>query len=1841
MGCHGRVVAKSRVAAFGLAAVLGSVTLSGAPASAQAVASVERSSEAASASVLDRLRAVSSALGPKLDARQAFRPTERQWNEALVPGLAPEFAPDGELMNTPSLPPSRRGASEKRPEPLGLFYPISLADPFVVEGEGVRVALRRLDAANVAMSEVDGKLVYAGAHVDTDVVYTASPDWAEELIWLGSREAPSRFDYEIVEAAGATDVRVDGGAVYFTNEARQGLVLSPPVVLDSDGHRSATAARWELSEAEPTRSRRLTLRLDASGLVYPLAIDPGWSTTGSLATARESAAAILLHTGEVLAIAGVPSTQNTVERYDPATGRWSSAAPIPVGRGYFAATLLLSGKVLVVGGWLTGGIPARSCYLYDVSTNSWSPTGDLNVGRMWHTATLLLDGRVLVTGGENPLNTLLASAEIYDPGTGAWTSIAPMSSARSEATATRLGDGRILFAGGAPLGREAEIFDPGMGSWTPTGSMAESRSQHSATLLPNGDVLAVGDSWNPKTPETYDVSSGSWSLAADLVEDRGQHTATLLPNGRVLVVGGSLFGSGVRASTETYDFVTNTWAGAGNLAVARNKHKAVLLPTGKVLVVGGWNAASLTTTEVYDPDVGTWSATGEMTNARVRHTATLLRDGRVLAVGDTSAPASHTAERYDPGTATWTPTGDLLRDRYSHTATLLLDGRVLAAGGGADPAEVFDPDTGTWALTGVVGRAPRYHTATLLPCGEVLLAGGQTADDLRDASIYNPRSGRWRATGNMTEQRSYHTATLLRDGSVLVTGGWHGGSLASAELFDPSTGLWSATGSMAAARDRHTATLLPNGKVLVVGRSSPCCELFDPAAGTWSAAAAMTTSRDDHEATLLPNGRVLVTGGWGGVSLSSSELYDPETNRWLATGAMAVTRMEHSATVLLDGRVLVAGGSGPISSAEIYDVGRGEDPAWRPVLASATDPLVEGNALAATGNGFRGISEASTGNGVYNSATDYPLVLLQRVDNRATRWLPVDPATGWSDASFTSPVLTGLQPGPARATVFTNGIPSVSRLISVECRAPAISANPANHAACAGDTVAFSVTASATCATYQWRRNGTPLSEGGRLSGTDTSSLTIALVEPADAGAYDVVVSSPCSSSTATSAAAALTVTVQTAVTDLAVTSVAYDSVGLAWSAVGASSYEVYRSDTTGGPYAWVGSTTGTTYLDETVASGRTYYYVVRAQGACLSATSNEVSAATPPVADLAVTKTADDEIVAPGAPVIYTVTVTNNGPNVATAVSLVDDLPADTAFVSVDPAGSCSYAAGTHDVTCTLGDLGVGASAVVTIQVNAPATAGEIVNTATASSVVDELPPVDRSAELTTIVYEMAVTNEVLSFTATTRTGTREARLEWRNPNVAEYVRTYVRYASAPAFVSCVPPDPTGGTLLASQSRIGDYDAFVHGGLTDDTVYCYSVFVYWGLGRLSREKTVNVRPVAAAPGQKVVWAFSVAGMTLAPPGFGGGIYVLAQGVYPMMYGASRGTAGGERLAGWDHVQLVNPVQHRPVTVPVTVPPSLTRLTLLAEQGPGGRLYGVDGMIGAVVWRSPNALPPPPPLGPLQGAPSAWLTAYGADQDLILTGTRKLGSYADPDNVLYAHDPRLHDATSPPDGSNAIWTVGAPADLIGAINGGPSLDYATKRVFFATMEHPSNLATVWCASLLDGNVLWSRPYGNITGTPSLRRGRVYVGNDQGVVYALDASNGDELWHYDTHTVVLDGGVNGTVFVDRLGDDVYFATDSRVWSLSEIEGVPVTASLNWSVNAAAPSPPLLHTGTNYLYFGSTDGHLHQVDVTTGAHVSVQLGDGAATVGTPAVDSPNNLVYVGTEPGVVHAVELPLN
>jgi hypothetical protein len=69
----------------------------------------------------------------------------------------------------------------------------------------------------------------------------------------------------------------------------------------------------------------------------------------------------------------------------------------------------------------------------------------------------------------------------------------------------------------------------------------------------------------------------------------------------------------------------------------------------------------------------------------------------------------------------------------------------------------------------------------------------------------------------------------------------------------------------------------------------------------------------------------------------------------------------------------------------------------------------------------------------------------------------------------------------------------------------------------------FGVAASGTDPrTYQWRKDGLNLADGGAVSGANTPTVTISPASLADAGSYDCIVSNDCGS--VTSNAATLTV---------------------------------------------------------------------------------------------------------------------------------------------------------------------------------------------------------------------------------------------------------------------------------------------------------------------------------------------------------------------------------------------------------------------------------------------------------------------------------------------------------------------------------------------------------------------------------------------------------------------------------------------------------------------------------------------------------------------------------------------
>ncbi len=684
-----------------------------------------------------------------------------------------------------------------------------------------------------------------------------------------------------------------------------------------------------------------------------------WHPTGELPIARALHTATLLASGQVLVLGGLPiSTASSAELYDPATGTWTPTAPTVAARVGHTATRLRSGAVLVAGGQdfssgapLCGGCDAE---LYDPAAGTWRRTGSMFAPRGGHTATLLSSGKVLVVGGDFSLGNHLANTELFDLDSETWSDAGCMITPRDEHTATLLRSGAVLVAGGSD-DSSAELYgiivSPAQVSLAPGASQSFTakggsglgyvwsfvHNESGGTLTASGDyqagpvggatdVVQVVDSFANSATATVNVIRQSTLVSATGPQAKSMGCSTTGAASLPALGGVVLFLSGWRSlrvrrrkgaamrhalglgvsllllsaadafAAGNAGCTASHWARTGNLTTPREDHAAVLLPSGKILVAGGFGGA---TAELYDPATGTWAPTGSMNIPRSFHTLTLLPTGKVLVVGGRSDADTRPAEFYDPDTGRWTTTGAIQDEvgRVLHTATLLPTGKVLVVGGlgfppgPLDTAELYDPSSGEWHATGALSTPRLSHTATLLASGQVLAVGGSstTGPPLASAELYDPPSGTWTLAAPMLVGRSDHTATRLRSDAVLVAGGvtTSSASMLEAELYEPASGTWHVTGSLPSTHVLgHTATLLPSGRVLVVGGVgstgtepffiNPFTELFDPQSGTWSNAGCALHPRSSHTATLLLSGAVLVAGGGDGSgdgSVSSAELY--------------------------------------------------------------------------------------------------------------------------------------------------------------------------------------------------------------------------------------------------------------------------------------------------------------------------------------------------------------------------------------------------------------------------------------------------------------------------------------------------------------------------------------------------------------------------------------------------------------------------------------------------------------------------------------------------------------------------------------------------------------------------------------------------------------------------------------------------------------------------------------------------------------------------------------------------------------------------------------------------------
>ena len=166
---------------------------------------------------------------------------------------------------------------------------------------------------------------------------------------------------------------------------------------------------------------------------------------------------------------------------------------------------------------------------------------------------------------------------------------------------------------------------------------------------------------------------------------------------------------------------------------------------------------------------------------------------------------------------------------------------------------------------------------------------------------------------------------------------------------------------------------------------------------------------------------------------------------------------------------------------------------------------------------------------------------------------------------------------------------------------------------------------------------------------------------------------------------------------------------------------------------------------------------------------------------------------------------------------------------------------------------------------------------------------------------------------------------------------------------------------------------------------------------------------------------------------------------------------------------------------------------------------------------------------------------------------------------------------------------------------------------------------------------WRAPTdGDVVSSPTIAAGVVYVGSNDGHLYALDLATGARRWHADLRSPVASS--------PAVGGGLVFAAarDGSVSALDAATGRP-----RWRVATG----PLLrfpwgHESGDYwvssptyddgaLLFGAGDGGVYRVDAATG-RVRWRARTGGRVRGSPAVSG--GRVYVGSFDGRVYCLDL---
>lgn len=517
------------------------------------------------------------------------------------------------------------------------------------------------------------------------------------------------------------------------------------------------------------------------------------------------------------------------------------------------------------------------------------------------------------------------------------------------------------------------------------------------------------------------------------------------------------------------------------------------------------------------------------------------------------------------------------------------------------------------------------------------------------------------------------------------------------------------------------------------------------------------------------------------------------------------------------------------------------------------------------------------------------------------------------------------------------------------------------------------------------------------------------------------------------------------------------------------------------------------------------------------------------------------------------------------------------------------------------------------------------------------QLPPARVEAPVTLLTT--GTSPEVARLTAVARDAS--VTLTWDNPLQHDGVLVLRAVGAAPNTA------PTPGARYAAGATLGNATvvyadtfssatSFTDTTVTNGTTYYYRVHNADDVRRYSAGNQPTSAALLATPRARLsgapLWCYSVGLSALQQP-----ITELGVGIFSSFNDSVVANStqvsnpsqdGAER---WRPLPLSGLIGSRFPVVPLRGLPG--QYILVGDQG--GVAYAINAASGEVLWRWNNG---GTPIGAIQSFPVTQLhdyanAAYQAahpGRDLVFFATR----LANPaQNQVVA----LNAATGA-----LVWRY-QPGNL-GMVSGGMVVDYPTNRLFIGSLTHAGSTDSLRILNTLNGAEVARRPVGDIelSLVKNAFSNQVYATNSAGSVHAIDVATTQQAWSMPIATRPAPSTPAFTSFVRPQGAGFVASIAAGRVEFYDVTGAAGTQpTLRWSTPIANPSGvfSLNSGGAARIYVGSSDGRVHQLELTDGTDSrQVSIG-GAQRIGTPTIDHTVSRLHVGSEDGRICAFPVP--